>query len=182
MKVISAVVRVLSWLVLTIVALTLLLIAPLVAGYHPVVVLSGSMMPNYPVGSVTYYKSAAYEDISVGDAITFRIGDGQELATHRVTAKDDAAQSFTTKGDHNETEDANPVSYSQVAGKTTGLAVPYVGYFCALRPAVVCTGHVRSDSGAGYSPVAGKKAADRWRGGVAALAGIRQSLDAQKGE
>ena len=129
MRVVPAVVRVLSWLVLTIVALTLLLIAPLVAGYHPVVVLSGSMMPNYPVGSVTYYKSAAYEDISVGDAITFRIGDGQELATHRVTAKDDAAQSFTTKGDHNETEDANPVSYSQVAGKTTGLAIPYVGYF-----------------------------------------------------
>ena len=45
MRVVSAVVRVLSWLVLTIVALTLLLIAPLVAGYHPVVVLSGSSDP-----------------------------------------------------------------------------------------------------------------------------------------
>lgn len=129
MKVVSAVVRALTWLVLTIIALTLLLIAPLVAGYHPVVVLSGSMLPSYPVGSVTYYKSAAYEDIAVGDPITFRIGEDGELATHRVTAKDDTAQSFTTKGDHNETEDVNPVPYSRVAGKTTGFAIPYVGYF-----------------------------------------------------
>lgn len=129
MKVVSAVVRALSWVVLTAVAVTLLLIAPLVAGYHPMVVLSGSMVPSYPVGSVTYYKSADYEDISVGDAITFRIGEGRELATHRVTARDDEARSFTTKGDHNETEDANPVPFSRVAGRTTGLAIPYVGYF-----------------------------------------------------
>lgn len=129
MRIVSAVVRALSWLVLLVIALTLLLVAPLVAGYHPVVVLSGSMEPNYPVGSVTYYKSATFDAISVGDAVTFRIGEGGELATHRVTRKDDATQSFTTKGDHNETEDANPVSYSQVAGKTTGFALPYVGYF-----------------------------------------------------
>ena len=45
--------------------------APMVLGYHPVVVLSGSMEPTYHVGSVIYYKATPFEQINVGDPITF---------------------------------------------------------------------------------------------------------------
>ena len=98
----------------------------MLVGYRPVVVLSGSMEPTYPVGSVIYYKTAEYADISVGDAITFGIGEGS-LATHRVIEKDDTNQEFRTKGDNNPTEDPNPVIYANVAGKTAKIAIPYAG-------------------------------------------------------
>ena len=98
----------------------------MLAGYRPVVVLSGSMEPTYPVGSVIYYKAAEYADINVGDAITFGIGEGS-LATHRVIEKNDTNQEFKTKGDNNPTEDPNPVIYANVAGKTAKIAIPYAG-------------------------------------------------------
>ena len=98
----------------------------MLVGYKPVVVLTGSMEPTYPVGSVIYYKATEYKDINVGDAITFGIGE-DSLATHRVIGKDDTNQEFRTKGDNNPTEDINPVIYANVAGKTAKIAIPYAG-------------------------------------------------------
>lgn len=128
MKVISGIIRVLSRIVYVIIILALLIAAPMLFGNRPVIVLSGSMKPDYPVGSVTYYKKAAFAELSVGDTITFKIGDNS-LATHRIVAIDAQAQAFTTKGDNNDTQDANQVSYQAVQGKTASFAIPYAGYF-----------------------------------------------------
>lgn len=128
MKVLSGIFRGLACIVYLVIILSLLIAAPLLLGNKPVVVLSGSMEPKYPVGSVTYYKKSAFEDIAVGDAITFQIGDNS-LATHRVTAIDTVDQTFTTKGDNNDTEDAVAVSYDEVRGKTAAIAIPFAGYF-----------------------------------------------------
>ena len=117
---------------------------PMVVGYRPVVVLSGSMEPTYPVGSVIYYKAAEYKDINVGDAITFVIGENS-LATHRVIEKDDTNQEFRTKGDNNPTEDPNPVIYANVAGKTAKLAIPYAGIISTYLkeiPVIIAIGAV----------------------------------------
>lgn len=127
MKVVRGAFRTLAILVYLVILVWLLTAAPLLLGYHPVVVLTGSMEPQYPVGSVTYYKAADFQNIQPGDVITFRIG-SNSTATHRVTAVHDTQQSFITKGDANETEDANPVAYSSVQGKTVNFALPYVGY------------------------------------------------------
>ena len=128
MAIISGIMRVLTWLVYIAIAAALLIAAPLIFEYKPVVVLSGSMEPAYPVGSILYYKSAGFEDINEGDAITFSIGEGS-YATHRVVEKDEGARSFVTKGDNNPSNDANPVEYGRVAGKALGFALPYAGYF-----------------------------------------------------
>lgn len=128
MKIIAAVIRVLSWAVYMVIGVSLLLAAPMVFSYRPVVVLSGSMEPVYPVGSVIYYKSATFDEIQVDDVITFSIGDGA-LATHRVIEKHEADRSFSTKGDNNPSADSNPVEYSRVEGKATKFAIPYAGYF-----------------------------------------------------
>lgn len=127
MKVLSGIFRILSWAVYIVIIASLLVVSPIIVGYRPVVVLSGSMEPNYPVGSITYYKAADFTDISVGDAITFSIGEGS-LATHRVVSKDEENQSFTTKGDNNPSEDNSPIPYSRVAGKTMSFAIPHAGY------------------------------------------------------
>ena len=126
-KVVTSIATIISSTIYIIIALAIIIaLLPMIVGFRPVVVLSGSMEPTYPVGSVIYYKAAEYKDINVGDAITFGIGENS-LATHRVIGKDDANQELRTKGDNNPTEDPNPVLYTNVAGKTAKLAIPYAG-------------------------------------------------------
>ena len=127
-KVIGKISKIISGVIyiMIVVAIGVTLI-PFVAGFRPVVVLSGSMEPTYPVGSMIYYRASNFENIDVGDAITFRLG-GEALATHRVIKKDDINREFVTKGDNNQTEDVQPVAYENVVGKTSNVAIYYVGF------------------------------------------------------
>lgn len=128
MRLIKGFVNILTWIVYACIACYLLIAAPMLAGYHPVVVLSGSMEPTYHVGSIIYYKEADFADINVGDAITFQAGE-DGMVTHRVVEKSELSQNFVTKGDANETEDPNPVDYDEVIGKVWKVSIPYAGYF-----------------------------------------------------
>lgn len=103
--------------------------APLILGYHPVVVLSGSMEPAYHVGSVIYYKAAAFEQIQVGDPITFQNSDDGVMVTHRVAEKHESERSFETEGDANGSRDPGTVPYTNVVGKASPFCIPYAGYF-----------------------------------------------------
>ena len=144
-KVIACIAKVISSAIYLVIAVAVIVaLLPMVVGFRPVVVLSGSMEPTYPVGSVIYYKAAKYEDIAVGDAITFRIGGGA-LATHRVIEKNDEAKEFMTKGDNNPTEDVNPIAYANVVGRTEKIAIPHAGviatYFKEI-PVIVAIGAI----------------------------------------
>ena len=97
MKIFKKVVSYLSILCYVVIIALVLILAPMVVGYKPVVVLSGSMEPTYPVGSLIYYKAASFEDIKENDAITFRVDD-DTLVTHRVIVKNEISQTFVTKG------------------------------------------------------------------------------------
>lgn len=128
MKFLTVIFRVLNVLVCIVIAICLLLALPIPFGNRPVVVLSGSMKPAYPVGSIIYYKHAEFDNINVGDPITFDIG-SSNFATHRVIEKNEEDQTFTTKGDNNPTADQNPVEYGRIVGKATDFAIPYAGFF-----------------------------------------------------
>lgn len=107
----------------------LFIAAPMVSGYKPVVVLTGSMAPLYPVGTVIYYKPAAFESIQVDDVISFsKNDDAKSVVTHRVVSIDTKRQKITTKGDANENPDPSPISYTDVKGKVMNYHLPYVGY------------------------------------------------------
>ena len=54
-----------------VILLTVPLTIPRLFGYQIYGILTDSMEPVYPVGSVVYVKPAEPEDIQVGDAITF---------------------------------------------------------------------------------------------------------------
>ncbi len=131
--------NILSWPVYVCIAAYLLIAAPLVVGYRPVVVLSGSMEPTYHVGSIIYYKATPFDQIAEGDAITYQVGTDGELVTHRVVEKQEISQEFVTKGDANETEDPMPVSYRNVVGRAAKWTIPYAGYFVSFgkTPAVI---------------------------------------------
>lgn len=138
MKFIQKTLNILSWPVYLCIAVYLLIAAPLVVGYRPVVVLSGSMEPTYHVASVIYYKAASFDQISEGDPITYRAGE-DSLVTHRVVEKLEVTRQFVTKGDANPTPDPSPVSYENVVGKATPFSIPYAGYFVDFgkKPAVI---------------------------------------------
>lgn len=100
-------------------------VAPRIFGIHPFVVLSGSMEDEIKTGSVAYADTKAkVEDVKVGDVIVFNAG--KSKVTHRVIAINEN-NTFTTKGDANETEDLAPVKFEDFGGKTM-FSIPYLGY------------------------------------------------------
>lgn len=123
--------NILSWLVIVVIIGYIAVASPMLFGNRPVVVLTGSMEPSYPVGSLTYYHPATFEEIKIGDAITFKAGDS--LVTHRVEEKNDLSRNFITKGDNNETQDINPVEEVDLIGKTSTIAIPYLGYIVGME-------------------------------------------------
>ena len=112
--------------VVAVVILALLLVGVRAIGYTPYVVLSGSMEPAYPTGSLIYVKAIAPENVVVGDPITFKLS-GDTVATHRVVEIDLSAQTFTTKGDANNAQDANPVPFENLIGVPV-FCIPHLGY------------------------------------------------------
>lgn len=99
-------------------------------GLTPYYVMSGSMEPAIPVGSLVYVRKVLPESVRVGDAITFTVNEGLQIVTHRVAAVDAENKVFITKGDANNTRDGKPVDYSNVLG-TSAFIIPYLGYLAA---------------------------------------------------
>lgn len=132
LKVIKHTINLLAVICYIVVGLYVFISAPLVAGYHPVVVLSGSMEPTYPVGGVIYYKQQGFNQINEGDVITFTLGQNNMFVTHRVDQKHEAGQTFVTKGDANKTADRDPVPYNRVKGVVAPYKLPFAGYYVAF--------------------------------------------------
>lgn len=88
---------------------------PRFMGYEVLEVLTGSMEPEIPIGSIVYAKDTPPEDIAEGDVIAFT-SDGS-IVVHRVVTNQTLAGYFVTKGDANELEDMNEVYYSAVLGR-----------------------------------------------------------------
>lgn len=86
-------------------------------------VVTGSMEPRIPVGSLVYTKSVQANDIAIGDVIVFE-SYGVTI-THRVVGlNEDGA--FITKGDANDGADFNPVYPQNVLGRVLAY-VPLLG-------------------------------------------------------
>lgn len=90
---------------------------------EPFIVLSGSMEPAIPTGSIVLADKNS-SDINIGDIIAFNKGDIS--VTHRVSGIDEDGN-FITKGDANETADPAPVAREQVIGKCL-YTIPFLGY------------------------------------------------------
>lgn len=121
-------------------ALAAVLISKLVFGIEMKAVLTGSMEPELPVGSLLIIQPADFEEIKVGDDITFVRDENLTLVTHRVIEKDDETQKITTQGIANNTPDA-PTSYKNVVGKVK-FHIPLLGYLVIwtsdLKGKIVC--------------------------------------------
>lgn len=103
----------------------LLLAAPGLLGWKQMSVLTGSMEPEIPVGSMVYVEPVEPESLAEGDVVTFVQADGNTV-THRVVKNRTVEGTLVTKGDANEEEDMDPVPYERVVGKV-GLTLPNAG-------------------------------------------------------
>lgn len=105
---------------------------PHIFGYEMLTVLSGSMEPGIPTGSVIGVKPV--EDtasLQVGDVITFKANASSDmLITHRIIEVQGEGNSlqFITRGDNNDARDPDPVLASNVVAKYENIVIPYIGY------------------------------------------------------
>src|SRR5262245_13590095 len=117
------------------VLLTVGVAVPRITGATPFVILTSSMRPTLPPGTLVISKPVDPADIGVGDVITYQLRSGEpEVVTHRVVTVSFTTGGeyvFTTKGDANDLPDEAPVRAVQVRGKSW-YAVPYVGRATSL--------------------------------------------------
>lgn len=129
--------RVLMLMVLgcVIAAITILMILPRATDGAALTVLTGSMTPQIPVGSVVMIRPVDPATLQVGDIATYQKKPGVEsYITHRVVSIDTSTSpaSFTFKGDANRGEDVDPVPATAIRGEVW-FHVPYLG---AVRDAL----------------------------------------------
>jgi len=87
----------------------------MIVGIQPYVVVSGSMEPEIPTGSLCFIdKRVTYNQVSSGMIIAFSSSDGT-MITHRVTRSTKGG--WATKGDANKVEDPQVVTQSNYVGR-----------------------------------------------------------------
>ncbi len=96
-------------------------------GITPYAVLSGSMAPTYPVGSLILVQKEKAQDFQVDDPVTFVLDQSLTVVTHRIVEIDRDKQSFITRGDANNVNDGTPVYFENVIGKPIAV-LPFLGY------------------------------------------------------
>lgn len=101
-------------------------------GFQVYGVLTGSMEPEYPVGSLIYVKEIDTSSLEVGDTISFKLSENV-IATHRIVElvpdeSNPSVMSYRTKGDANDTVDSSLVQESDIIGKVV-FCLPKMGYF-----------------------------------------------------
>ena len=105
---------------------------PKIMGGQIYTVISGSMEPEIPVGSLVYVEGIAPEDVKENDVIAFYGGrDANAIITHRVVENRIIMGEFITKGDANQTNDMNPVQYENLLGRVEW-SVPEVGVIAQM--------------------------------------------------
>lgn len=107
---------------------------PALTGGSAMTVLTQSMEPGLPPGTLVVVRPTPVDDIRVGDVITYQIRSGEAaVVSHRVMSKTyaDGELTFVTKGDNNDTVDPEPVREVQVRG-TLWYSLPLLGWVNTL--------------------------------------------------
>ncbi len=109
----------------------LVIVLPVTTGSTPYTVLTSSMEPDFPPGSLVVIRPTNPDELTVGDVVTYQLKSGQpEVVTHRVievVQTPGEETTFITQGDNNDVADAEPVRPVQVRG-TLWYSVPLIGW------------------------------------------------------
>lgn len=118
-------------LLLVLALFALLVVVPKVMGATPLTVLTSSMEPRLPPGTLIVVGPINTDDLVIGDVATYQIRSGQpEVVTHRIIAissSTDGSRSFQFQGDNNSLPDPELVQSAQIQGRLW-YAVPWIGF------------------------------------------------------
>ncbi|MCW2830434.1 MAG: signal peptidase [Aeromicrobium sp.] len=129
--------QVVAWFVIAAVVAVLALAVhvPRLAGATPYTILTGSMAPGMPPGTLVVVRPVDVAELGAGDVITYQLESGKrQVVTHRVVRQGydlSGRVVLTTQGDANDVADENPVLAVQVRGERW-YSVPYLGYVSRL--------------------------------------------------
>jgi len=99
------------------------------ASYQLMVVLSGSMSPEFNAGDVVVVDAKKKTQYNKGEVITFKDPqDQKKVVTHRIAEvlQNGDQISYRTKGDANNTADSKPVPAANIIGQQKW-HIPYLG-------------------------------------------------------
>ena len=109
---------------------------PIATGSDTYTVLTRSMEPGLPPGTLLVVRPTAKDSLHVGDVVTYQLHSGKpDVVTHRIVrveASSDGTKRYITRGDANAVADAAPVRPEQVRGRVW-YAVPAVGWLAIVR-------------------------------------------------
>lgn len=114
---------------LAVAAVAVVVAVPRFTDGQAMTVLSGSMTPAIPVGSIVVVRPVDPSTLRVGDVATYQVKPNKAVyVTHRVAGIDhvNGKTVFTFKGDANRGPDTKPVVAGQIRGKVW-FHVPYLG-------------------------------------------------------
>lgn len=120
-----------AFFVLVLAVAALVIVVPMTVGGQALTVLTNSMAPGMPPGTLVIVKPTPLDDIEVGDVLTYQIRSGDPaVVSHRVisrTVSTTGDTTFITKGDNNDLADPNPVTAVQIRG-TVWYSLPLLGW------------------------------------------------------
>ncbi len=109
---------------------------PIATASDTYTVLTRSMEPGLPPGTLLVVRPVAEDSLHVGDVVTYQLHSGKpEVVTHRIVrveASSDGTKRYITRGDANAVADASPVRAEQVRGRVW-YAVPAVGWLAIVK-------------------------------------------------
>ncbi|PZE56830.1 signal peptidase I [Curtobacterium sp. MCLR17_044] len=107
-----------------------LIVVPKATGSMPLTVLTQSMEPTLPPGTLLVVRPTPIDNIRVGDVVTYQIVSGQPaVVSHRVvsvSSSSNGERTFVLKGDNNAEADPAPVTAVQIRG-VVWYSVPEIG-------------------------------------------------------
>jgi signal peptidase len=125
--------QVLAWAVILLAcaALALGVVIPRLGGATPYTILTGSMQPKYPPGTLVVIKPVDPAALAVGDVATYQLHSGDPtVVTHRIVAVSQNMKGeylFQFRGDANNVADDKWVMPIQIKGRLW-YAVPWLGW------------------------------------------------------
>lgn len=128
--------QVLGWTVLLLAGALVMVgvVLPRVVGGTPYAVLTGSMSPALPPGTLVVTRPVDVDEILIGDVVTYQLRSGEPtMVTHRVVGTRlslEGDRELLTKGDTNDVID-EAVTAVQLQGRLW-YAVPHLGRVTAL--------------------------------------------------
>jgi signal peptidase len=124
--------QIISWVLLLamVIVLAAVVVVPRVSGAVPYTILTGSMQPDYPPGTLIVVRKVPISDLALGTVITYQLDSGEpEVVTHRIVGSVTTGrgeQRFITQGDANGAPDTNDVRAEQIRGELW-YSIPYLG-------------------------------------------------------